>query len=86
MALNRGVLDEPSLQQPPLPEQRLMRRLDRDLAGIRRDVGREQPLLDQKLDERAGLFGDLGEPRHPSTGAARLGIDSGEPGIQSRTV
>ncbi len=52
----RRVLDEPSLQQSPLPEQCLMCWLDRDLAGARGDVSCEQPLLDQKLDERAGLL------------------------------
>jgi hypothetical protein len=53
-----------------------MRRLDRDLAGAFGDVGCEQPLLDQKLDERASLLGNLGKPRHPPAGVAGLGIDS----------
>jgi hypothetical protein len=63
-----------------LPEQRLMRRFDRDLSGSRRHVGRKQPLLDQKIDESAGLLRNLGEARHPPAGAARLGVDSGKPG------
>jgi hypothetical protein len=61
-AEEHGILGEPSLQQAPLPQQGLVRRLDRGLAGVLVHICRQQALLDQMLDQRSGLGGDFGKP------------------------
>jgi len=57
-----------------------MRRLDRNLASVVRDIGREQPLLDQEIDERTRLLRDFPFCARRAGGASGLGIDAGEPG------
>src|SRR5208283_2703659 len=77
------ILREPALQQPPLTQQRLMRRLDRRDARIGRDIGRKQPFLDEEIDEWPCLFWDIGAPGDVAARALGIGIDAGEPGNET---
>ena len=43
-------------------------------------IGRQQPLLDQQVDQRARLLGNVGAAGDVAAGALRVGIDAGEPG------
>jgi hypothetical protein len=75
----RCILPEPALQQAPLSQQRLVRWLDR-LFLATRDIGRQQPLLDEKIDERTRLGGDFGQTGDTATRRTRVGVDAGKPG------
>ena len=73
-----------------MPQQRLVRGLDGDDARLRARrvalgvrVGRQQPLLDQQVDQRRGLGGNVGAPRDVAARALRVGVDAGEPGDQA---
>src|SRR5262249_1201812 len=75
-----GVLGQPALQQTPLPQQGLVRRLDGDLAADG-NVGGEQALIDEMIDQRARVRRDLrpadngrgGGPGAPVSGSPRAG-------------
>ena len=81
------ILFQPAVEQAPLPQQRLVRRLDRRfaslLAGLRvaRDtrVGRKQPLLDQKIDQRRRLRRNVGAAGDVAARRPAVGVDAGEP-------
>ena len=86
----REILGEPAFQQAPLPQQRLVRGLDRDDAGLRARgvalgvrVGRQQPLLDQEVDQRRRLVGNFRASRDVAARALRIRVDAGEPGDQA---
>ena len=78
-----GVFGEPSLQQAPLPQQRLVRRLDGGFARLFVDIGGEQPLLDEVLNQRPGFGGDFRKTGNAATRGAGVGIDAGEPGNEA---
>jgi hypothetical protein len=73
-----------------LPQQRVVRGLDGDDAGLRARgvaldarVGRKQSLLDQEVDQRRRLGGDFRAPGDVATWALRIRVDAGEPGDQA---
>ena len=74
-----GVFGKPPVQQAPLPQQRLVRRLDGGFASLFVHVGREQTLLHQMLDQRPCFGRDFGKPGNAAAGRAGVGIDAGEP-------
>ena len=47
------------------------------------DIGGEQALLDEMLDQRPCLGGDLREPSNAPARGAGVGIDAGQPGDQT---
>jgi hypothetical protein len=55
-------------------------RFDRLLAGFPCDIGCQQPLLDQLIDEWSRLLRNFRLSRHPSARAAGVWIDTGKPG------
>ena len=78
-----GVVRQPALQQAPLSQQRLVRGLDGLLARVLGNVGGEQPLLDEMLDQRPRLGRDLREPGHAAARRAGVRINAGQPGDQT---
>ena len=78
-----GILDQPSVEGAPLAEQRLVRGLDRALAGGLVDVSRQQTLADHQVDQRHGLGRDFGETGDAAAGRTGGGIDAGEPGDEA---
>ena len=76
----RKVIIEPALQQAPLTEQGLVRRLDCGLTCLLRDIGGQKALLDEQINQWSALGGNLREPCDAAARAACLGIDTGEPG------
>ena len=75
----REVFFQPAAQQTPLPQQRLMRRLDCDFAGILRHVGGEQVLGNEQVYEWTCFGRDLRHAGDPAARAASFGIDAGKP-------
>ena len=78
-----GIFRQPALQQAPLAQQRLVRRLDGCLAGVLGDIGGQQALLDEMLDQWPCLGGNLREPGDAPAWRAGVGVDAGEPGDQA---
>ena len=68
---------EPGLQLTPLPQQRLVRRLERDLALVAVPclIGDQQARLHEAIDQALQLPRDFGKPRHPSPRRAGFRID-----------
>ena len=63
-----GVFRQSTMEQAPLPQQRLVRRLDRMLARVFSDIGGEPALLDKMQDQWQRLGGNFREPSDaPST-------------------
>ena len=78
-----GIFCQPALQQAPLPQQRLVRRLDGFLAGVLGNIGSEQALLDEVLDQRSRLGGNFGQPGDAATRGTGVGIDASQPGYEA---
>ncbi len=66
-----------------MPQQRLVRRLDRDLACILGHISGKQMLHDEVIDKGPGFGGNFRHPRDAATRAAGFRIDSGKPGNEA---
>ena len=77
------VFFEPFLQQPPLPQQRFVRRLDGQFAGVVRHVGGDEALFDKLPDQRQRFRRDFGDTGDATARASGIRIDAGQPRDQA---
>ena len=87
----RKVFFQPAAQKAPLPQQRVVRGLNRNLDALLvrvshgHAVGREQALLDQHVDQRFGLCWNVREPCDAAARGRGLGVDARKQGNKPAT-